>query len=419
MHSAGPFIEPSSADRAVSVQLFWILLALPGMSLAAAIEERKQAEEELIRRKQQHELATAAGNIAVWSYNYRTHEVLADPALTAMLGYRADDAQTGSDWSERIHPDDQEAILAREQAITSREAPRNASGDTPIPPIQYRLRCADGSFRWVSTSGTLYRDGDTPALAVGTITDINDLKSAQEASLARHKWESLGVLAGGIAHYFNNMLGGILANAEIAEASEADGSFPANEIQNIKATSLRASAIVSQLMMYAGKEGSNFQILDLSKLVGEMLSLIKSSVSKSAVLRIDLGEDLPFVLGSGQQIRQVLMNLVLNASDALAGGDGVITVTTSLGTPGATVSSTTGLREGGYVQLEVSDTGSGISKEAQAKIFDPFFTTKTSGRGLGLAVVQGVVRAHKGAIELISEPGTGTIFRVLLPIATQ
>ncbi|HEY7337216.1 MAG TPA: MASE1 domain-containing protein [Bryobacteraceae bacterium] len=364
--SAGPFLEQSSADRAVSVQLFWILIALPGLSLAAAIEERKRGEEELMRRQRRYELAAAAGNVAVWSYNYHTHEVLADPALTAMLGYPADDAKTGNDWSQRIHPDDLEVVLAREHAITSQEAPRNASGDTPMPPIQYRLRCADGSFRWVSNSGTLYRDGDTPVLAVGTVVDITDVKNAQEASLARKKLESLGVLAGGIAHDFNNLLGGILANAEIAETSEADGSFPSNEIQDIKTISIRASTIVGQLMMYAGNEGSGFEILDLSAVVAEMLGLIKISVSKSAILKIDLGGDLPSVLGSVPQIQQVVINLVVNASEALAGRDGLITVTTSLGTPGAisTVSSTTGLREGGYVQLEVSDTGSGISKEA-------------------------------------------------------
>jgi len=232
-------------------------------------------------------------------------------------------------------------------------------------------------------------------------SDITDMKSAQEASLERQKLESLGVLAGGIAHDFNNLLGGIHANAEIAEASGADGSFPDEEIQNIKAICMRASGIVRQLMIYAGHEGSHVELLDLSRLVKDMLDLIKISVSKSAVLRTNLQNDLPAVVGNRPQIQQVVMNLVLNASEALAGSDGAITVTTSFGMVGGISDvSSAGLREGNSVRLEVSDTGPGISKEAQARIFDPFFTTKTAGRGLGLAVVQGIVRAHKGTIEL-------------------
>jgi len=251
-------------------------------------------------------------------------------------------------------------------------------------------------------------------------SDITDIKSAQEASLERQKLESLGVLAGGIAHDFNNLLAGIHANAEIAEAAGAEGTFPGEEIENIKAISKRAAGIVRQLMIYAGHEGSNVELLDLSRLVREMVDLIKISVSKSAVLKTDLQPDLPRLLGNAPQIQQVVMNLVMNASESLAGKGGVVTVTTSLETVDRTsTSGSTGLPEGRYVRLEVSDTGSGISKEAQAKIFDPFFTTKPPGRGLGLAVVQGVVRAHKGAIELASVPGQGTTFRVLWPIADQ
>ncbi len=242
------------------------------------------------------------------------------------------------------------------------------------------------------------------------------LKTAQEASLARQKLESLGVLARGIAHDFNNLLGGIHANAELAEVSQADSSFPGGEIQTIKAISMRASEIVRQLMIYAGNEGSTAELLDLSHLVKQMLDLIRISVSKSVVLKTDLGNNLPALLGNAPQIQQVVMNLVLNASEALNGNAGAITVRTALGTSAGPASN--GFRNGKHSRLEISDDGSGISKEAQARIFDPF-TTKSAGRGLGLAVVQGVVRAHKGAIELTSVPGQGTTFRVLWPIAEQ
>jgi two-component system, cell cycle sensor histidine kinase and response regulator CckA len=174
-------------------------------------------------------------------------------------------------------------------------------------------------------------------------------------------------------------------------------------------------------MIYAGHDKCDSEPLNLSRLVEEMLGLIRISISKRAILRTDLAENLPPVLANGPQIRQVLMNLVLNASDALGEAGGEITVTTSI-SPGNQVSPSSpanGLHEGNYVRLEVSDTGSGITREAQAKIFDPFFTTKFSGRGLGLAVVQGIVRAHKGEIELVSAPGQGTTFKVFWPASAQ
>jgi PAS domain S-box-containing protein len=268
---------------------------------------------------------------------------------------------------------------------------------------EWPLRRSDGEYRWMLCNGAprFAPDGEFAGYIV-SCSDISDLKSIQAASLARQKLESLGVLAGGIAHDFNNLLGSIHAKAEIAEAEGPTGAFPAEEIQAIKGLSIHASEIVRQLMIYAGHEDSDSELQDLSRLVQEMLDLIGISLSKSAVLKTDLAKVLPAVLGNGPQIQQVVMNLVLNASDALDEKGGVIKVSTSQ-TPG------------GPVCLEVSDNGPGISTELQARIFDPFFTTKFRGRGLGLAVVLGIVRAHKGEIELSSTPGQGTTFKVLWP----
>lgn len=183
----------------------------------------------------------------------------------------------------------------------------------------------------------------------------------------------------------------------------------------------RGSEIVRQLMIYAGNEKSKFERLDLSAIVEEMLELLKIAISKCAVLEADLAEDLPALLGNGPEIRQVVMNLVLNASDAIGEKGGVITVKTSLVSTSRDLDLRPGtsLPRGEYVRLEVSDTGSGIAKEAQARVFDPFVTTKFKGRGLGLAVVQGVVRAHEGGIALHSVIGKGTTFQIYLPCAAR
>jgi PAS domain S-box-containing protein len=360
--SVGPFVGRSAADRAVPVQLFWVLLALPDLSLAAAIEERKQAEKTWLRGRRRYELATAAGRVAVWTYNYRTEEFFEDPSLAVMLGYGPGDAKSCMEWLRLVHSDDVKPVLEREQFITSPDAPGAASGETVIPEIQYRIRCANGSFRWVSNRGTLYRHAEDPPLAVGTITDISDLKEAQEASLARQKLESLGLLAGGIAHDFNDLPGTIHTEAELAECEMPAGSPVHNELRMIKTISIRASEIVRQLMIYAGHEKSEFERVDLSRLVNKMLALLRISMAKSAVLQTDLADSLPVVLGNDSQLRQVVMNLVLNASDAPGKKSGVIRVATGNAAGAGNTER--------YVTLIVSDTGSGISKEEQDRIFD-------------------------------------------------
>jgi len=171
------------------------------------------------------------------------------------------------------------------------------------------------------------------------------------------------------------------------------------------------------LMIYAGQENDVLEFIDISKTVQEMYGLLKSAISKRAVLVTHLSERLPAVNARTAQIRQVVMNLVVNASDAIKDINGVIRITTRRVTVGANnAGATTGdLAEGDYVQLEVSDTGSGMSHEIQARIFDPFFTTKSAGRGLGLPVIQGIVRSLRGAVRVESEVGKGTTFQILLP----
>jgi CheY-like chemotaxis protein/two-component sensor histidine kinase len=162
-------------------------------------------------------------------------------------------------------------------------------------------------------------------------------------------------------------------------------------------------------MIYSGQDKADLGPVDLSRLVGEMLELLRVSISKHAVLKTDLPKDLPAVRGNATQLRQIVMNLIINASEAIGQKDGVVEVTASLAAGG------TDLPEGDYLRLEVSDTGCGMTEEQKARIFEPFFTTKFAGRGLGLAVVQGIVRAHGGTVNLISAPGQGTRFQILLP----
>jgi two-component system cell cycle sensor histidine kinase/response regulator CckA len=245
--------------------------------------------------------------------------------------------------------------------------------------------------------------------------------SQATVNLSRQKMESLGILAGGIAHDFNNLLGTILADAELALAELPPGSPVGIEIQHIRTVAIRASEIVRELMVYAGQDVASVEPVDLSRLVEEMLQLLKASIPKYAVLTTDFEKGLPAVLSNAPQLRQVVMNLIINAAEALGPEGGFIHVATSHlnSRDASSKDQPCTVPEGGYVCLEVSDTGCGMSPELQEHIFDPFFTTKVAGRGQGLAVVHAIVASYGGSIQVRSTPGQGTRFAILFPSSAQ
>jgi CheY-like chemotaxis protein len=241
------------------------------------------------------------------------------------------------------------------------------------------------------------------------------MKTAQEEASARQNLESVGTLASGIAHDFNNLLGAVLAQADLALAEVSSGSSPEEALTGIREVAIRGSEIVRQLMVYAGKDSDGVGIVDFSQIIYEMTGLLKVSISKHAALEIIMREHVPAIRADGSQVRRIVMNLVTNASEAIGERDGVIRITLSRANSGHTPATTDGVTNGDSVQLEVSDNGCGMSPETQARVFDPFFSTKSAGRGLGLAVVHGIVRGLGGSVRVVSEPGKGTTFRVSLP----
>ena len=233
------------------------------------------------------------------------------------------------------------------------------------------------------------------------------------------KLESLGILAGGIAHDFNNLLTGVLGNASLALRRLSPGSPARDRVQQIEKAALRAADLTNQLLAYSGKGRFVVTPLDLSNLVEEMTHLLSTTLSKDAVLDHDLARNLPAIEADATQVRQIIMNLITNASEALEDKNGTIMLSTGVMDPGkqlpGDISSNEDLRQGPYVYLDVTDTGVGMDEETKEKMFDPFFTTKFAGRGLGLAAVLGIVRGHDGAIQVDSRRGGGTTIRVLFP----
>ncbi len=307
---------------------------------------------------------------------------------------------------------DELAIIESGEPLLSKEVPTLDAG---------------GAERWFITTKVPVRDTEGRVIRlVGHGQDVTERRRAEDQRraleqklLEAQKLESLGVLAGGIAHDFNNLLVAILGNASLALLDIAPGSPVRAALEQIEIAAQRAADLTRQMLAYAGKGRFVIQQLGINAIVEEMTHLLQASISKNVALRYYLAPDLPTIEADATQIWQIVMNLVVNAAEAIGTQQGIIAITTGVQWADraylAEVYLATDLPEGRYVFVEVSDTGHGMDAATRAKIFEPFFTTKFTGRGLGLAAVLGIVRGHRGALKVYSEPGKGTTFKILLP----
>lgn len=321
--------------------------------------------------------------------------------------------ELGNGWVENVHPDDLVRCLST--FLTSLDTPR------PFK-MQYRLRRSDGEYRWIlGEAAPRYQPGGGFHGYVGSCMDVTDFRKAQQPDLLRTQVDSLQLLACGVAHDFTNLMGSILAAAELAESEIADSSSPIEEIQAIKTVTGRAIEMARELMTCAGEVKVQVELLNLAHLVEEMAVILKSSISKRVTLQSYLPKDLPFVRGNPTHIRQLVMNLIINASEAIGDASGTIDVRISRASDQQSSDSGRAnmLPVGDYLRLKVSDTGCGMTNEQRARMFDPFFTTKHRGNGLGLAVVNSVVHAHGGLINVTSAPGRGTMFEIFFPCVEE
>ena len=241
----------------------------------------------------------------------------------------------------------------------------------------------------------------------------------QEKMEQTQRLESLGVLAGGIAHDFNNLLMAVLGHADLALQEISELSPAVEDLKNIKISARRAADLCTQLLAYSGQGGVEEKTFSMSKLVDEMVIVLKTSISKKCVLNLQLERKLPMTQGDPSQMQQILMNFVINASDAIGDRSGIVNISTGAMECSKEYLSNgyviTPMQPGLYVTLEVSDNGLGMDKETLGRIFEPFFTTKFTGRGLGLSAVLGIIRSHGGGLRVYSELGKGTTFKVLMP----
>jgi PAS domain S-box-containing protein len=309
-----------------------------------------------------------------------------------------------------IHPDDLAATMA--------EIEKQLAGDSTINFIN-RYRCKDGSYRWLEWASVPASDQTLLFAAARDVT--GRIKAEEEKQLLEQqfqqaqKMESLGILAGGIAHDFNNILAIIMGNCSLAKLDTENST---NYIPEIEKATDRAAGLCRQMLTYAGKAQLTRSQVNLCVLVDEMITMLKATLPHNVIINPDLRAEVPYIHGDASQIRQIIMNLVINSSEAIGEAQGEIRVSL------ANTRVMAGQEEdyhgkaipsGEYVRLEVADTGCGMDAETKWRIFEPFYTTKFTGRGLGMSAVLGIIAAHQGAMQLYSRVGQGTTFKVYLP----
>ena len=381
------------------------------------ITERLRAKAARARERAEARMIFNSVPALIWYKDTNNRILRANRAAAESIGKRPEEIEGRH--SAEIYPDEADKYYLDDLEVIRTGRPKFG--------IAEPLQGANGEKRWIITNKVPQIDESGEVVGLVVVSqDVTEIKEAEESRLVlerkmqeAQRLESLGVLAGGIAHDFNNLLTGIIGNASLARMELPADSRLHRLFDQMEKASTRAADLCREMLAYAGKGRFLIEAVDLSAVVAETIHLLQSSIHKNTELKFHLAPQLPPVPADATQLRQVIMNLVLNASEAMGGGNGEVSITTGLihadraYLAGAVAGPD--LPIGDYAFLEVADTGCGMSAATVAKVFDPFFTTKFTGRGLGLAAVLGIVRGHRGALRVQSEPGRGTSFRILLP----
>jgi PAS domain S-box-containing protein len=374
------------------------------------LQDREETIERSEARETQHRSVLESVKEVIFQVDIDGRLCYLNQAWTELTGYSVKES-LGRSFLDFVPPEDREKLDKRFQMILDGDPPRAREA---------RCLARDGGTKWVKLHVRPIVDR-VPGIS-GTMSDITEQKRNETALLQAQKLESLGVLAGGIAHDFNNLLVSIMGNADLASRYMEDPVKAKRHLEQVHTAIDRAAELCRQLLAYSGKGRFLIEVLDLNKIVLEMTHLLRVSIGKGVQLTFDLADNLPSIEADPSQIRQAVMNLVINASEAIGDHDGEICIQTGLGPMTSDPKFRAYLShdhpQNDSVFLRVQDSGCGMDQETLKRIFDPFFTTKFTGRGLGLAAILGIVRSHRGALLVDSDIGRGTTFCVHFPPAT-
>ena len=374
------------------------------------IADRRQAEDALrVSEERLHE-AQRIAKLGSWELDLRTDHLTWSPETYRI--FEIDEQQVSASlliFRSHLHPDDKQEVMAAYARSIELRQPYE---------FTHRLLMPDGRIKHVQERAETYYDSaGAPMRSIGTIQDITERTLLQEQLFEAQKLESIGKLAGGIAHDFNNLLAAITGYTVLAQEGVAADSEVASFLSNVQAAAQRASTLTSQLLMYARRQMVEFSAVDLNRVILGMDALLRHTVGERHELVMTLEEQIWSVRTNASQMEQVLMNLIVNARDAMPDGGRICVETANVVLDARNIEAHPGVAPGEYAMLAVSDHGPGIAKEIQDRIFEPFFTTKEMGKGtgLGLATCYGIAKQSRGNITVQSEPGLGTTFKVYLP----
>ena len=381
-------------------------------SSGADITERHQAVEALRQAEERMRFALQGAAVGIWDMDCTTQAVQWSEILERQ--YCLEPGTFGGtleSFVERIHPDDRESVLATVgQAMKS-------GGDFSI---LHRTICPDGTVRWLSGAGrVLLGEHGEPVRAVGISLNVTERHTLEEQYQQAQKMEAMGRLAGGVAHDFNNLLTVILGFCELLLAGLTPDDPRQADVTEIQKAGARAAGLTRQLLAFSRKEIIQPTLLDLNAIVADIRVMLARLIGEDVAIVLRLGAALAPVKADRGQVEQILLNLAVNARDAMPKG-GTLTIATANVELDEHDAKTHGaVKPGPYVVLTVTDTGTGMTPEVQARLFEPFFTTKELGKGtgLGLATVHGIVARSGGSVTVNSEVGSGTSFMVYLPRA--
>lgn len=410
--------EPEHVEVFSSGDYFWATRIVPIkrsgvvtwlLTIGTNITAQRGAEAALALKQQQLTLALEASGMGQWSWDIACDEVTWDTATKRIFDWPEDrDDIDFSAFLDRVHPEDRERV--RYSVAQSVETARYHD-------IQCRIVLPDASTRWIFCKGTVIKDPQGAAkMLLGGVIDITHGKRTDEQLQRSAKLEAIGQLAGGIAHDFNNLLVAILGNLDLAQR-DAEASVKNQRLKDAAAAANRAAELTRQLLVFGRRQYIDREPLACDQLLADILRLLERLLPETIEVQLEQSDDLPYVLGDRGQLEQVIVNLCLNARDAMPNGGRLTVQMQPAELSGEFLRMHPWARPGRYLMLQVADTGVGIAANQLEHIFEPFFTTKDSGTGLGLAMAYGVVKRHSGVLQVQSEWGKGTQVRVYLPVS--
>ncbi|RDH82306.1 MAG: hypothetical protein DIZ80_08375 [endosymbiont of Galathealinum brachiosum] len=376
-------------------------------SVVIDITNRLLVEQKLIQSENRLDLAMSVANDGIWDWNMETNEVLFDDRYYTMAGYQVREfPQTFEEWNKRVHKYDIEKVMNSILQYTS--------GEINIFDVNFRFLCKNNHYMWIRGRGKIVEVNSQgkPSRFIGTHSDISQQKIAEEALTQSTKMKAVGQLTGGIAHDFNNILAIILGNIELMEDDINFTDKLRKRFDSITHATQRAIDLTKNLLTYSRIEETNTQVININSSINKLLSLIDQSLTPMIKVIFLPVKDAWMTEINPSDFENSLLNLAINARDAMQ-GEGILTISTF----NTYIENHKGLKSGDYIEIDISDTGSGINEQALKHIFEPFFTTKEQGKGtgLGLSMVHGFVNRSRGLITAESEMGTGTTFKLYLP----